>query len=145
MNLVKYAPFDTMDTLFDRLNRGLFPAFPRVFEDEGEDQPIMRLPRTNIEESDGHYVFSMEMPGVAKKDVDVSVEKDMLVVKGEKTVKTEDKKLLRREFRSTKFERSFVLGGDIDQDGIQATMEDGILKISVPKKPEKVGRKVNIS
>lgn len=147
MRLVKYnRPIDVFDNWFGSLNRGLFPAFPRVQgEEDSAETPVLRLPRTNIEEKDDSYSFTMEMPGLAKKDVEVAVENDTLTVKGEKTVETnDDKGMLRREIRSSKFERSFSLGHEVDQENIKAKMEEGVLTITLPKKSDKVGRKVDV-
>jgi HSP20 family protein len=148
MKLVKYhRPAGLFDNWFDSFNRGLFPAFPRFLqEDTAKDTPVMRLPRTNIEEKDDTYVFVMEMPGLTKKDVEVSVENDLLTVKGGETVENKDEGgWLRREIRSSKFERSFSLGNDVDQENIKAKMEDGILTVTLPKKSDKVGRKVDVN
>ena len=147
MKLVKYhRPYSVFDGLLEGLNGGLFPAFPRMHgEDVVSDAPPQRIPRTNIEEIEGNFVFTMEMPGIAKKDVEVSIENDTLTVSGEKTVEKEEKKgWLRREIRSTKFERSFSLGNEVDLEKITAKMEDGILTITLPKKMDKIGRKVDV-
>jgi HSP20 family protein len=148
MKLVKYhRPLGLFDSWFDTLNRGLFPAFPRSFDDDAANEaPVLRLPRTNIEEKEDKYVFVMEMPGLAKKDVEVSVENDLLTVKGGTTVEgKENGGWLRREIRSSKFERSFSLGNDVDQENIKAKMADGILTVTLPKKSDKVGRKVDVN
>lgn len=148
MTLVKYRrPTGMFDGLFDSWNRGFFPALSRSCGVEATDEAALRLPRTNIEETKDSYVFTMEMPGLAKKDVEVSLEDDTLTVRGEKVEKSEekeDKGLLRREIRSSKFERNFSLGNQVDQEDIKARMDEGILTITVPKKDEKVGRMVDV-
>ena len=157
MKLVKYhRPYGAFDNLMDSWNQGLFPALSRSCGVPASDESALRLPRTNIEEKDGTFELTMEMPGLAKKDVEVSVENDTLTVKGETEVKSEQKsedrsdekehkQILRREIRSSKFERSFSLGKHVDQDNIKAKMADGILTVTVPKKEETVGRKVDVS
>ena len=149
MTLVKYRrPYGVFDSLFDNWNRGLFPALSRSFSVDGSDEEALRLPRTNVEEKDDSYVFTMEMPGLAKKDVEVSLENDTLTVSGntvENREEKEEKGFLRREIRSSRFERSFALGTEVDQENIKAKMVDGILTITVPKKSEKVGRKVDVA
>jgi HSP20 family protein len=135
------------DSLFDTWNRGLFPALTRTWDVEASDEAALRLPRTNVEEREDSYVFTMEMPGVAKKEVEVSLENDTLTIKGEKVEESEekeDKGFLRREIRSARFERSFSLGNEVDRENIKAKMADGILTITVAKKDEKVGRKVDV-
>ena len=154
MKLVKYhrdhGPFDA---LFENMNSGFFPARSTCGADVRRDVS-QRLPRTNIEETDSAYVLTMEMPGLSRKDVEVSLEADTLIIKGDRVVeKTEKddgvekpkKGFLRREIQSTKFERSFSLGNEVDQENIKAKMEDGILTVTLARKSEEVGRKVDVS
>lgn len=148
MTLIKYRPHNTqVDTLFDRLTRDMWPSFERIFGGELENEAEnVRLPRTNVEETKDSYLFSMEMPGLTKKDVEVTVEGDVLTVRGEKTLKREEgTELVRSEIRSTRFERHFNLGGAVDPDNVRARMEDGILEVTLPKKAEKVGRRIDIA
>jgi len=85
------------------------------------------------------------MPGLSREQVEVNIEGDTLVVKGGVTEQSENQKgLLRSEFRATRFERTFTIGEQIDRDQVKAKMQDGILTITLPKTPEKVGRKVEI-
>ncbi|MDH5627257.1 MAG: Hsp20/alpha crystallin family protein [Candidatus Krumholzibacteria bacterium] len=143
---MKYeSPATPIDRLFDRLNWG-FPL-ERVFgdaESTEEGWASIRLPRTNIAELDDAFVFSMEMPGLDKQDVSVNIEGDTLIVRGEKSEQHEEKGLIRREYRSTKFERSFNVNG-INRDAVKAKMENGILSVTLPKAPDKVGKKVEIA
>jgi len=151
MKLVKYQqPFDLFDGMFHGMNRGLFPAYFGACGTEAKaDTPPLRLPRTNIVEKDDSYVLTMEMPGLSREDVEVSVENDTLTVKGEKTVEKKEEKdghnTLRREIRTSKFERSFSLGNEVDQDKIKAGMKEGVLTLALPKSSEKVGRKVDVN
>ncbi len=99
-----------------------------------------------MEETADSILFTVELPGLSKKDVEVSVENETLTIKGERVDKSERKEetgFLRREIRSSKFERSFALGERVDQDNIKAKMDDGVLTITVPKKEASVGRKVD--
>jgi HSP20 family protein len=146
MTLIRCNTHNPIDRAFDHFNHGLFPFFNGFTrgETEMDVKENSRLPRTNIDETDDKFVFSMEMPGLTKKDVEVSLEKDVLLIKGERTEKTEEKNLLRREIRSMKFERSFKIGDVVEQGNIKAKMENGLLTVILPKKPEKVGRKVDV-
>jgi HSP20 family protein len=149
MKLIKYEnPATPMDRLFDRLNWGL-PAIDRFFGENdttGDGWASIRMPRTNVQELEDSFVFTLEMPGLDKKDVSLNIEGDTLVVKGETTQKDEqnDKGLIRREYRSARFERSFNVNG-IHRDGVKARMESGILTITLPKTAEKVGKKIDIA
>ena len=97
-----------------------------------------------MDPAEKEFLLTMEMPGVDKKDVRVEIENDQIIVTGEKTEKTETEGLLRREIRSEKFRRSFVLDSAIDRDTIKARLENGMLKVTLPKKAESVGRKIDI-
>jgi len=146
MTLIKYRPLDTVDTFFDRMSRDLWPGLDRLWNGE-QEREVTRVPRTNIVEQDDNFLVTMEMPGLSKKDVEVGIEGDVLIVKGghEQEEKSEDKGIVRREFRSARFERSFTVGKDIDPDKVKASMENGILTVTLPKRAEKVGRKIDIA
>ena len=142
MFLTKYRPGMTFGSLFDSFDRDFAPMLKSC--SNKEDGEPCRMPLTNINEADGSYVVTMEMPGVLKKDVDVSVDGDDLVVTAERSEKLESEGLLRREIREEKFRRSFSLGRSIDRESIKAKLENGVLKITLAKKAESVGRKVDV-
>jgi HSP20 family protein len=150
MKLVKHenqiSPFVApLDTLFERLNWGL-PTLDRAFSDFEDEAPQLstRLPRTNVQETDEAYILTLEMPGLAKENVEVNFEDDTLIIKGEKSEKKEEKGVVRREYRSARYERSFNVHG-INRDGVSAKMESGILSVTLPKSPERLGRKIDVS
>ena len=161
MKVTKYVtPASSLDAVFDRLGFGL-PAIDRFFGDfgpaNGEGWSAVRVPRTNIHETDSAFVFTMEMPGLSRQDIDVNIEGETLVIKGGKSEqstgpsaekspqKSEEKGLLRREYRATRFERTFHVGNAIDRDQVRAKMEDGILTVTLPKSAEKAGRKIDVA
>ena len=119
-----------------------YPALSNWFEESPES--LTRRPLTNIHETDESFVLTVEVPGLDKDDIEVSVENDELVIGGERTEKVETEGLLRREIRSSKFRRSFTLGDSIDRDGVKAKLDKGILTVTLTKTAEKVGRKVNV-
>ncbi|HEU4929110.1 MAG TPA: Hsp20/alpha crystallin family protein [Candidatus Krumholzibacteria bacterium] len=149
MKITKYvAPVSPIDAVFDRLGFGL-PAIDRFFGDldsTGESGwSAVRLPRTNVAEIENAYVFTLEMPGLSREQVEVNIEGDTLMVKGGVTQQAETQEgVLRSEFRASRFERTFKIGDRIDRDHVKAKMQDGILTITLPKSPENVGRKVEI-
>jgi len=148
MKLTKCAPVVRND-FYDRLNWG-FPVLQRVLGDLAETGDAngaapLRHPRTNILEEENSFVFTMEMPGLTRENVEVQLEDDRLVIKGEAAKETEEKGMIRREYSSARFERTFNLGTDIDSEKISAKMENGVLTVTLPKKPEKLGRRVEIA
>jgi HSP20 family protein len=100
----------------------------------------------DITESDGEYVISVEVAGVKKNDLVVEVQDRVLSVRGEKRSEREEKKekgrLLERTYGA--FSRSFTLPRDADADAVRASFEDGVLKLTLPKKPEVKAKSVAI-
>jgi len=148
MKLVKYANRSPFETALDRF--WTLPTIDRFFDvdvDENAGDTLTRAPRTNISETEKAYEFTVEMPGLSKKDVDVAIESDRLVIRGGTQSQAEEKSkdLVRREFSSTRFERSFTIGSKIDREKISAKMDNGVLTVTVPKAESYVGRKIDIA
>ncbi len=139
MFLTKYRPTNGLESFFDE---SFFP-FLRKSADSAEGEGF-RLPRTNVNEDEKKFVLTMEMPGVKKSDINVAIEDDQIVITGEKQEKTENNGLLRREIRSEKFRRSFLIDASIDRGGIKAKLVDGILEVTLPRRAESVGRKISV-
>lgn len=144
MKLIKYdnqvSPFDA---IFERFNQ--LPSFDRTWpEFENGTALSTRLPRTNVQETDDAYVLTLEMPGLSKENIEVNFEDDQLVVKGEKSEQKEDKGVVRREYHSTRYERSFHVNG-VNRDKVSARMENGILHVTLPKTAERLGRKIDVA
>ena len=140
MFLTKWTPNQNCNTLWDCIERDLFPTTP-FFED---DKDGLRRPLTNIRETDDSYLVTLEMPGVSKKNVEVTLEGDLLTITGERVDKLEDQGLLRKEIRDEKYNRSFKLDSTIDRDQVKAKIDNGILVVTLPKVEKEVGRKVSI-
>ena len=97
----------------------------------------------DIYEKDNNINIEMDIPGFNKEDINIEINKGNLVVTAEKNEdENEDKKYLRRERKYYgKYQRSFYLG-EIDEENIEASFENGILKISIPKKTEEETKKL---
>ena len=140
----KYEPKGSLESIFDSLDRDVFPMLRPWFR--LDDNEGFRMPLVNINESEKEFIVTMELPGVQKKDLDVAIDGEQLVITAERSEKVESNEgLLRREIRSEKFRRAFTLGQAVDRDGIKAKLENGILKVTLPKRAESVGRKVDVS
>ena len=104
--------------------------------------------KCDIYEKDGAYHLEMDVPGFDKKDVQIEVDdNDYLTITAEKNTEDSeedaDKNYIRKERNYGKYQRAFYVGG-IDKDNIQANFENGILKISMPKKEEEKSSKKTI-
>ena len=97
----------------------------------------------DIYEKDNNINIEMDIPGFNKEDINIEINKGNLFVTAEKNEEeNEDKKYLRRERKFYgKYQRSFYLG-EIDEENIEASFENGILKISIPKKTEEETKKL---
>ena len=87
------------------------------------------------------YDISIELPGVQEKDVDISLDNNMLTIKGEKHSKKEEKGETRYFSERTygSFQRTFRLPVEVEVEAIQAHFEDGVLHIKIPKLKEATG------
>ncbi|MBL7696896.1 MAG: Hsp20/alpha crystallin family protein [Chitinophagaceae bacterium] len=131
--------------------------FPSVFDDffkpwnewftngGGMLSKPLTVPAVNVIENHDEYKLSLAAPGMKKSDFEIDVEGNMLTISSEKEEKKEDKdeQYTRREYSYSSFSRSFSLPEDVKQDKIEAAYEDGILKISLPKKEEAKGKTIS--
>ena len=133
------TPFDKM---FDEI---VTSAFPQINETVGVN-PFgnTAYPKVNVYEYDDKVGIIAEIPGLDKKDLDVEVEDGVLTISGEKSHGKFDEakaKVLRREIKHSSFKRQFTLGELLDGKNINASFDDGILSIEIPKVEPKLPKK----
>lgn len=99
------------------------------------------LMKTDIRETDGSFELDIDMPGFSKEDLKAELKEGYLTVSAstskDKDEKDENGKYIRRERYSGSCSRSFYVGDEVKQEDIKAKFENGILKISVPRKEAK--------
>ena len=132
-----------MDRLFDRFAGGFgLPSLSRMFEGAPnggfETTFSVPSPAVDITEDDAAYKLSAELPGMTETDIEVSVVGDTLTIKGEKKQETEktEKNFYLSERAYGSFQRSFVLPDSVDPEKIDAAFAQGVLTVTLPKKPE---------
>ena len=104
------------------------------------------LPTTDIFETEHALTMIMEMPGVDKRKVDVSVEDGVLTIQGQiDFTKYEGMQPVYTEYNIGHYRRSFSLSNKIDQGKIRAEMTDGVLTLELPKMEEAKPRKISIA
>jgi HSP20 family protein len=134
------SPFTELDRVSSRLNQIFGTRFPELSLD-----PAGWAPAVNIEETKEELIVSAELPGVAPTDVEVEIEDGILTLRGRKeAVREEDRRYHLWERRYGSFQRSFTLPRGVSQEGIEATYQDGVLRIRLPKVQEAKGRKIEI-
>ena len=129
------TPFDKM---FDQM---VETQFPDITKSVGvRPYAGSAYPKVNVYEYDDKVGIIAEIPGLDKKQLEVSVEDGVLTISGDKhsAFENEGAKVLRRELKQSSFKRQFELGELLDGENIKASFKDGILSVSVPKvEPEK--------
>ena len=96
------------------------------------------VPAVNITDNKDDYKLSVAAPGLKKTDFKIDVEGNMLTISSEKEDNKEvkDARYTRREYSYSSFSRSFALPEEVNQDNIEASYEDGVLKVVLPKKDQ---------
>ncbi len=146
MAIIRWDPFRDLMTLRERMNR----LFEDVFTSaRGEEKDLISsswTPAVDIYEDENQLVLTAEVPGIEEKDIEIKLEDNTLSIRGERKMEkeTNEENYYRIEMAYGSFYRSFSLPNYIDQDKIQAEHENGILKITMPKRPELKPRKVKI-
>ena len=99
---------------------------------------VLTVPQVNITENKDEYMVSLAAPGMKKDDFKIDVNGNMLTISSEKEENKEekDKKFTRREYSYSSFSRSFTLPDEVNKEKIEARYEDGVLKLSLPRKED---------
>ena len=102
------------------------------------------IPLADVEETDDAYVIEVELPGIDRRDVDISIAGRRLTITGERKEK-ERVGIVRRRTRSVgRFEYDIQLPGDVDEEDSTASMADGVLTIRIPKATTERARRIAV-
>lgn len=126
----------TRGSLFDDFFRDFAPGF-YVRPLHGDPLPAPSQIKIDVKESDKAFTVQAEVPGVAKEDIQVSIDGSVVTLRAEvkqQDVQTKDEKVLRTERYYGSVARSFQLPQDIDQAGAKAKYDGGVLTLTLPKK-----------
>ena len=148
MTLIRWEPFRELDDIFARYNPLLGRLQGTRLSGTANEQSELPAwtPVANISETETDYLIKVELPEVAKEDVKVTVDADVITISGERRKEAEhkDERVHRIESYYGNFSRSFRLPEDADVGTIQAESRNGILKVRVPKKPAARARTVEV-
>ena len=125
---------DRFPSVFD----DFFKPWNEWFTNAGVLSKPLTTPAVNVVENADEYKVHLAAPGMKKSDFEIDVQGNMLTISSEKEEVKEEKEehYTRKEFSYSSFSRSFSLPEDVKQDKIEAGYEDGVLKISLPKKED---------
>lgn len=144
-NITRFDPFSELSR-FDPFGEDLFKGFTlRPIFRQAEGEPKMRL---DVSEDDKAYAVKAEIPGVKKEDIKVSVDGNQVTISAEVKKETEEKEgknVIRSERYYGAVSRSFSLDQDVDRETASAKYNDGVLTLTLPKKPGSSAKQLTVS
>jgi HSP20 family protein len=104
------------------------------------------MPRVDIVENDKDLVLTADVPGVKPEDIKVEISGDNMIISGHSEEEKEEqgKTWHRLERKSGRFYREFLIPSSVDRDKIEATSDNGMLSVILPKKPESISRNIEV-
>ncbi len=146
MTIVRYDPFRDLRTLQEEVNRLFSTNLTRAFDDEGIGRGAW-APSVDIYENKDQIVLEAELPGMKQDDFDLSIENNVITLRGErKFEKTDEGDNYHRVERSYgSFTRSFTLPQTVSAEGATAEYNNGVLRVTLPKREETKARRIQVS
>ena len=146
MNIVRFDPFREMAALQERVNRA-FGDLSRQYDDDLTTRGSW-IPAVDIYQTDNHtLVLKVELPDVAREDIDLRVENNTLTITGQKprdkAVKEEQYHRIERTFGS--FSRTFTLPPTVDAGQIGAEFKNGVLTVTLPLREDAKPRQIQVT
>jgi HSP20 family protein len=144
---MRYDPFRDLRTLQEEVNRLFSTNLTRAF---GDDENIGRgawSPSVDIYENKDQIVLEAELPGMKQEDFDLSIENNVITLRGERHFeKTDEMDNYHRVERSYgAFTRSFTLPQTVTGEGVTAEYTNGVLRVTLPKREEAKARRIEIT
>jgi len=147
--LTLFRPLEEAEQLFERLlPRDWLPPIARNWPMWGgfTAVPDIRVPKVDVVDRDKEVLVRLEVPGVDKKDLEVSVSGSSLIIKGstKRETKEESPDYFRCEIAQGNFARTLALPEGVDPAGVTASLKDGLLEIVLPKTEDVQRRSVEV-
>ena len=116
-----------------------------LFNDLFEDSYVKnKIPPVDISSDNIGYEIKAEIPSYGKEDIKISLDKHVLTIAAKKHADIDGRHYLIREIQNTGFSRSFRLPEDADESMISATADNGVLRVSIPRKKEEIRGNIDI-
>jgi HSP20 family protein len=144
MSLIHYEPWNRFNSFHNEINK-LFD-YPGVRRNGKQITAGDWTPAVDIKEEDNQFVLFIDVPGVEAKDIDITTEKGVLMLKGQRYAETKEQHDGYKRIERTRgsFQRSFTLPDTADTDRISAKNKNGVLEIVIPKHAEVQPRKITV-
>ncbi len=144
MQLVRTRPFKFVSDI-DSLFEGFPLAGTHLFSTRDRLEAPTLVPRVDVIESGAEVTARFEIPGFEQADIEVTVEDNVLTVKGARSYDlAEDATYRHRELADGRFSRSVTLPDNVDSDQVAARIANGILEVAVQKRPDVLPRTIEI-
>ena len=146
MAIVRFDPFRELALMQDRMNRMFGDMYGRRLDDDVMNRGDW-VPAVDIyETAEKDVVVKVEVPDMKREDIKVTFENNVLTIEGERKASDEVKneQYHRIERRYGSFRRSFTMPASVDGTRVQAAYQDGILKVTLPQRPEAKPRQISI-
>ena len=146
MTIVRYDPFRDLRTLQEEVNRLFSTNLTRGFGEEAIERGAWN-PSVDIYENKDQIVLEAELPGMRQEDFDLSIENNVITLRGErKFEKTDETDSYHRVERSYgAFTRSFTLPQTVSAEGATAEYNNGVLRVTLPKREETKARRIQVT
>lgn len=145
MSIVRYDPFRDLRTLQEEVNRLFSTNLTRSFGEEGIGRGAWS-PSVDIFENKDQIVLEAELPGMSKEDFDLSIENNVITLRGERHFEKKDEgdNYHRVERSYGAFTRSFTLPQTVSSEGATAEYQNGVLRVTLPKREDTKARRIEI-
>jgi HSP20 family protein len=143
----RWDPIRDLVTLQDRMNRLFQDAAERRSrggeeENEQEIEHADWYPPADVYQTEQEYLLEVDLPGIDRAGLEISLDNDRLVIRGERVIEHEAQH--RAERPRGRFLRKFAVPSTVDQKAVAAEYKDGVLRVRLPKRREQKTRKVEI-
>ncbi|HEX8920362.1 MAG TPA: Hsp20/alpha crystallin family protein [Pyrinomonadaceae bacterium] len=142
-----WDPIRDLSSLQDHMNRLFQEATERRARGANEEaeQEIERadwIPLADVYQTEAEYVVEVDLPGIDRSALEISLDDDRLSIRGERVIENEGQHRLERPHGQ--FLRKFAVPATVDQKAIVAEYKDGVLRVRLPKRKEQKSRRVEI-
>ena len=145
MAITRYNRGSDFDALRREMTRFFDDFLPNREGEEGQRSAVW-TPRADLSETDDAYLIAIDLPGIRRDDLEITMEDGTLKISGERSMENESEngQYYRIERAYGRFFRSFTFGPNADADNIEAHFDDGVLTIRVAKAEERKPRKIEV-
>lgn len=143
MSILRYEPWGLHQALFREFSR----AVDRASQDDSSGATADWAPAVDIEEYADKFVLTADVPGVDPETIELTLEKGVLTLSGSRAAAAEPAGVERRrvERATGRFHRRFALPDTVDSEAVSASNRNGVLEITIPKRPQAQARKITVT